>query len=60
MIVDKLKGVDELKNAKKQLQSDHELMLKQRGKIQTQNLKNIERMRIEINKRIEQLLIDII
>lgn len=35
-------------------------MLKQRGKAQTQHLKNMERMKIEINKRIEQLLLDII
>ncbi len=35
-------------------------MLKQRGKAQTQHLKNMERMKAEINKRIEQLLQDII
>ncbi len=56
LILQKLNLIDELKTAKKQLDSDHKQMLKQRGKAQTQHLKNMERMKAEINKRIEQLL----
>ncbi|CDW79524.1 UNKNOWN [Stylonychia lemnae] len=58
MIVQHLKNIDELKHAKRQVESDHQDLVKQ--KKQTQNLKNMERMRQELNKRIEQNLMAII
>eukprot|EP00347_Sterkiella_histriomuscorum_P013263 403365389 len=59
-IIQKLKMIEELITAKRQLETDQEAMTKQLHRKQTQNLKNMERMRAEINKRVEQYLVEII
>ena len=59
-ILEKLRLIEELRSAKRQLETDQERLTKSVQKKQTQNLKNVERMRNELNKRIEHHLESII
>ncbi len=70
--LEKLKVIEEFRLAKRQLEKNIEVLQTAQksdnpkikklaaGQAQTQNMKNLERMKVEVNKRIEQNMTEIV